>query len=102
MAKSRTSVKRPLTLAAIRASLGRMQGQGERMVTRLRRDAETFMKRSRVEVVKEVRDVERRMLRGLHAATEQQVKRLEGRIAKLERAVAELQRRGGTGGEKAA
>jgi hypothetical protein len=46
------------------------------------------MARSRSEVVKEVRDLERRMLRALNAATREQVNRLERRIVKLEHVVA--------------
>jgi hypothetical protein len=104
MARSRTKAKvQPaLTLAGVRASIGRVQSRGEHLVTRLRRDAESLMKRSRVEVAKEVRDLERRVLKSFHAATEQQVGRLEHRIARLEQAMAELRRSGGTGGERAA
>jgi polyhydroxyalkanoate synthesis regulator phasin len=102
MANPRTAVKGARTLNNLRASFARAQNQGERMVARLRREAEAFMARSRGEVLKEVRDLERRMLKGLHAATREQVTRLERRIAKLEHAVAELQRPAGTGGEKAA
>jgi hypothetical protein len=102
MAKPRTMMKPGRALSELRASLARAQTKGERMVARLRRDAEAFMARSRGEVIKEVRDLERRMLKGLHAATREQVTRLERRVAKLEEAVAELRRPAGTGGEKAA
>jgi hypothetical protein len=102
MSKTRTAARPALTLAGVRASLGRIQGEGERMVARLRRDAEAFMGRSRGEILKEVRDVERRLLKALHAATQEQVTRLERRIAHLERTVAELRRPAGTEGEKAA
>ena len=66
--------------------------QGERVVARLRRDARALITRSRTEVLKEVRDLERRVLKGMHAATEDQVARLERRIAKLEATVAELRK----------
>lgn len=66
--------------------------QGERVVARLRRDAQALITRSRTEVRKEVRDLERRMLKGIHAATEDQVARLERRIVKLEATVAELRK----------
>jgi hypothetical protein len=66
--------------------------QGERVVARLRRDAQALITRSRTEVLKEVRDLERRVLKGIHAATEEQVARLERRIAKLEATVAELRK----------
>jgi polyhydroxyalkanoate synthesis regulator phasin len=76
-----------------------MQTQGERVVARMRRDAERFMTRSRGELLKEVRQIERRVLKTFHAATQEQVNRLEGRIAKLERTVAGLR---GSTGERAA
>ena len=66
--------------------------QGERVVARLRRDAQALIARSRIEVLKEVRGLERRVLKGIHAATEEQVTRLERRIAKLEATVAELRK----------
>jgi len=81
-----------LSLARVRASLGRVQAEGERMVKGLRRDAEALMTRTRGEVVKEVRDLERRVLKALHGATKEQVIRLERRIASLERAVSEMHR----------
>lgn len=82
------------SLATVRASIKRIQNEGERVVGRLRRDAQTLVSRSRSEVVKEVRHLERRVLRSLHAATEEQVTRLERRIAKLEAAVGGLRRQG--------
>jgi len=81
-----------LSLARVRASLGRVQAEGERMVKRLRHDAEALMERTRGEVVREVRDLERRVLKALHGATKEQVTRLERRIASLERAVSEMHR----------
>jgi hypothetical protein len=69
------------------------------MAACLRRDAKAFVVRSRGELVKEVRAVERRVLKGLQAATEEQVARLERRIAKLEKTVAALRR---STGERAA
>jgi BMFP domain-containing protein YqiC len=98
MARPRTAVTPARTLADLRASFARVQVQGERMVGRLRRDAEGFMTRSRGEVVKEVREIERRLLKALHGATRERVGRLEHRIAKLEQEIAELR----PGGEKAA
>jgi uncharacterized coiled-coil protein SlyX len=83
----------------IRASIARMQTKGEHVVARLRRDAERFMARSRTELLKEVRAVERRVLKAFHAATEERVTRLETRIAKLERTVEELR---GPAAERAA
>src|SRR5262245_59397625 len=90
MSKTQTATKPALTLAGVRASLGRIQTEGERMAVRLRRDAEAFVARSRGELLKEVRDIERRLLKALHAATQEQVTRLERRIGHLERTITEL------------
>ncbi|HJQ85182.1 MAG TPA: hypothetical protein VKA21_13950 [Candidatus Binatia bacterium] len=54
----------------------------------------------RASVGKEIRDLERRVLKGLHAATEEQVGRLERRVARLEHAFADLKR--AASGEQAA
>ncbi len=88
--------------AAVLASLSRMQTQGELLLVRVRRDAEAFVARSRGEVAKELRDLERRVLKSLHAATREEVARLERRVAKLENGVTGLQCAGGTSGERAA
>jgi hypothetical protein len=82
-------------LATMRASVIKMQKDGERVVGRVRRDARALIQRSRSEVLKEVRGLERRVLKGIHAATEEQVARLERRIAKLEQLVTGLQERAG-------
>jgi hypothetical protein len=63
------------------------------VVGRLRRDAQVLIARSRAEARREIRSLERRMLKGLRAATEGQVARLERRIAKLEDVVADLRKR---------
>ena len=88
MAKIKTKSSR--TLAKVWTSVRRLQNEGDRMVGRLRRDARLLIARSRTQAAKEVRGLERRLLRSLRAATEGQVKRLERRIAKLEGVVAEL------------
>jgi len=88
MAKRKTSNGQPL--AKVWTSVRRIQSQGERMVVRLRRDARTLIARSRSEVTKEIRDLERRVVKVLRAASEEQVTRLERRVAKLEGVVAEL------------
>jgi hypothetical protein len=80
-------------LAAVRTSVRRIQTQGERMVGRLRRDAEALIARSRTELRKEVGDLERRVVKGFHAATAEQVARLERRVAKLERTIEEMGRK---------
>ena len=90
MTHAGTKARTPL--ATVRASVIKMQKDGERVVGRVRRDARALIERSRSEVLKEVRGLERRVLKGIHAATEEQVARLERRIAKLEQMVAELRR----------
>jgi hypothetical protein len=97
-AKARRAATPARALASVRASLARAQTRGERVVARLRQDAEAFMTRTRGEVLKEMRAFERRLLHAVHAATEERVARLERRIAKLEAAVP---RPAGTGGEQA-
>jgi hypothetical protein len=67
-----------------------MRSQAERMVARLRRDANALIARSHGEVVKEIRVLERRVVLGFHADTEEQVTRLERRVAQLENLVAEI------------
>jgi len=70
----------------------------------MRKDAEALVARGRAEVLKDVRavktsanravrELERQVVRQFHAATTEQVRRLERRIAKLEQAVAELRGR---------
>jgi hypothetical protein len=73
-----------------KASAKGMRNQAELLVGRLRRDANALIARSRGEVLREIRDLERRVVKGFHAATEEQVARLERRVAKLENLVAEL------------
>ena len=74
------------------------------MLRRMRKDAEALVARGRAEVLKDVRavktsanravrELERQVVRQFHAATTEQVRRLERRIAKLEQAVAELRGR---------
>ena len=72
--------------------VGRLRHDVEGIVGRLRHDVKGFMTRSRTEVLKDVRALERRMLRALHGATREQVGRLERRIARLEQTVTRLQR----------
>jgi hypothetical protein len=89
----------------LRASMRRMQADGEEMVGRLRRDAQALLKNGRAEIVRDVRSLreradktlrtlEGRVLRQVHAATTDQVKRLERRLAKVEQFVAAIERRG--------
>jgi BMFP domain-containing protein YqiC len=101
MARVRNAVA-PTPLAAVRESLGRMQAQAERLMAKVRRDAEAFMARTRSGFAKDIRDLERRLLKSLHAATREEVARLERRIGKLEDAIAEMKKPGGMGDERAA
>jgi hypothetical protein len=75
-----------------------IRDDGVRMIRVLRRDAETLVARGRAEVMKDVRAIrssadramrqlERKVVRQFHAATEDQLKRLERRVAKLERLI---------------
>lgn len=100
MTKVRRTARPVATLTAFRATLGRVQREGERMagrvrhdlevmVGRLRNDVDGFMARSRREALKEVRELEARMLKVLHGATREHVARLERRIARLEEMVGE-------------
>jgi BMFP domain-containing protein YqiC len=101
MAKARKTVE-PAPLAAVRTSLGRMQTRAERLLKKVRRDAEAFITRSRGEVVKDLHQLERRVLKAVHAATREDLARLERRVAKLESTLAGSQPAIGTGGERAA
>ena len=94
--------KKPM--ADLRASMKRIQVDGEEMVGRLRRDAQALLKNGRAEIVRDVRSLkdradktlralENRVLRQVHAATTDQVKRLERRMAKVEQTIVELERR---------
>ena len=91
-------------MADLRASMKRMQADGEEMVGRLRRDAQALLRNGRAEIVRDVRSlkdradktlraVENRVLRQVHAATSDQVKRLERRLMKVEQMVSDLERR---------
>ena len=103
MPETRKKTKSPL--AEVRVSMRRITGDGERLIKRLRRDAQTLVKHTRAEAARDVksvrrdlerranrtvRDLERKVLKRMHAATEAQVRRLEQRMAKLERTVAGL------------
>ncbi|MGH7894816.1 MAG: hypothetical protein ACREQL_09115 [Candidatus Binatia bacterium] len=112
---AKTTPRKPL--AKVRASVRRVRSEGEHMVNRLRRDAQTLIARSRTEVLKDVRavrkdlqhradhavrELERRVVKQFHAATEEQVRRIERRVAKLEQLVAGLAPKPTASGEKAA
>ena len=91
-------------MAGLRASMRRIQTDGEKLVGKLRRDAQDLLKQGRTEIVQDVhaltqradrtlRKLEARVLHQVHAATTEQVKRIERRLGKVEQMVAELERR---------
>jgi hypothetical protein len=102
MAKMRKTVRPPTAVAAIRTSLGRMQTRAERLLAKVRRDAEVFVTRSRGEILKDFRELERRVLKAVHAATREDLARLERRVAKIETNLARSRQSIGAGGERAA
>lgn len=82
----------------------------EAAVKGLRRDAEALVARNRTELKKRLealrkdlkaradqalRDVERRVLKQLHAASEERVRKLEKRVAVIEKRVAVLEKTAG-------
>jgi polyhydroxyalkanoate synthesis regulator phasin len=112
-ARARAKSARPAKpLAQLRDSVVRLQATGERIVTRIRRDARSLLKQSRSEIVRDtrklqrdlqrraertIRDIEQRVVRGFHAATADQVRSLERRVKRLERQAADLERHLGGG-----
>jgi polyhydroxyalkanoate synthesis regulator phasin len=112
------SKKRSTRVSKVRASVRKVRREGEHLVERLRGEASKLVARSRAEVVKDiravrgelqdradraVRDLERKVVRQFHAATEEQVRRLERRVAKLEQRITELSKAVTTAGsDKAA
>jgi hypothetical protein len=96
-------VQRTKGVAEIRASVRRMQTEGERLVKRIRRDAELmrsgFVKDLgivRKDVTdragRAIRDLERRVVKGFHAATTERVAVLAKRLGALEERVMEVER----------
>src|SRR5436853_6166871 len=90
-----------MTKATVRKPVATIRDEGAEMIKKLRRDAEALVARGRAEVMKDVqvvrrgadravRELERRVVRQFHGATEGQLKRLEGRVAKLERLMAQV------------
>lgn len=100
-----TKKKRSNPVGQVRVSVKTVKREGMHLVERLRADAGKLVARSRAEVLKDVRalrteivgradravrDLERKVVRQFHAATQGEVRRLEARLAKLEQRVAEL------------
>jgi hypothetical protein len=90
----KTKQAKTRTLATVRASLAKMQRRGERVVARIQRDTQALVGRGRKQALSELRDLERRLVHRLHAASEGQVARLERRVRKLEQMVAALREAG--------
>lgn len=80
------------TGGGIEALLARLPVDARKAIAHNRAELEKAVKNVRHEVERRakaiVRDTERKLLEQMHAATEEQVRRLERRVAKLERAVA--------------
>ena len=85
-------------LADLRASVRRLQRDGQGLIGRIQRDTKALIKRSRTEVVRDVqaarrelsrraertvRDLEARVVKQFHAATTSRVARLERRLTEL-------------------
>lgn len=72
--------------------LARLPVDARQAIAHNRAELEKTVKKVRHEVERRaealVRDTERKLLERIHAATEEQVRRLERRVAKLERAIA--------------
>ena len=90
-----------MTKTNVRKPVATIRREGVPMIKRLRRDAEALVARGRAEVMKDVqvvrrgadravRELERKVVRQFHGATEDQLKRLERRVAKLERLMAQI------------
>ncbi len=88
-----------MAMATVRKPVATIRSEGAQMIKKLRRDAEALVARGRAEVMKDVqvvrrgadravRELERKIVRQFHGATEDQLKRLERRVAKLERSIA--------------
>jgi hypothetical protein len=110
--RSRAERRGIMAKASVRKPVATIRNEGAQVIRKLRRDAEALVARGRAEVMKDVRavrssadravrDLERRVVRQFHAATEDQLKRLERRVAKLERLVAQISAKT-TVGERAA
>ncbi len=90
-----------MTKATVRKPVATIRREGAQMIKKLRRDAEALVARGRAEVMKDVqvvrrgadravRELERKVVRQFHGATEEQLKRLERRVAKLERLMPQI------------
>ena len=89
--KGKKSVRRN-GATGVEALLAQLGGDAQRMIVRNRAEVTKAVQKFRKEVERRaerteraVREVERKILKQLHIATEEQVQRLETRLARLER-----------------
>ena len=75
--------KARLSLKDVRASVKRMQTEGERLVTRLRRDARAFATRSRRETVSSLVNDARRLQADLRKRAEKAIEELDAQRARF-------------------
>jgi hypothetical protein len=87
-------------------SLERLRAEAQRLIAQnsgdLRKNLERLQRQLQTTAERTVRDLERRLLKRLHAANEAQVKDLQQRVARLEKALARKGAGTGSSGEKAA
>ena len=75
--------KARITLKDVRASVRRMQTEGEKLVTRLRRDARAFATRSRRETVSSLLSDARRLQADLRKRAERAIEELDAQRARF-------------------
>lgn len=75
--------KARLTLKDVRASVSRMQNEGERLVARLRRDARSFAGKSRRDAVTTLLNETRKLQSDFRVRAERAIKELESRRTRL-------------------
>jgi len=75
--------KARITLKDVRASVKRMQTEGEKLVTRLRRDARAFATRSRRETVSSLVNDARRLQADLRKRAEKAIEELDAQRARF-------------------
>jgi hypothetical protein len=100
-----TTARSKGTLVDVQAAAHRLQKQGEALLGRITKDAKTLATTRRSELVRDlqklqrdvrtrvdrtVAQIERTLVKRLHAATEERVGKLERRVGDLERRFAEL------------
>ena len=75
--------KARITLKDVRASVKRMQTEGEKLVTRLRRDARAFATRSRRETVSSLLSDARRLQTDLRTRAEKAIEELDAQRTRI-------------------